>query len=1855
MSTNTLPESQAHNFISAAQEGIDPRTGLFSFAFPVATLSASENQAPFLPLTLSWSALQGGNPHGLGNGIAYGLTTYDDSDPVGRLTLSSGERYRVDVISGGEHADRLSLRQCPLPSLRLSKTDGDDDNALILIHHKDGHTEALRRKGQHLWVPVSITAPTGRTLTLEWAGGQSRVCLMNVKDDTGRVLYRFTPGDVPVITVWPGTDEAIHLMLYPKNGYLSEIHNVSDAAEKLVWTLGWEDSETLRFPGNVCPLKSVRTPAGLTHTVTWEKKMRFNARSGEGRLPAVVKSQVNTADGEVSQVATYRYSIDSRYAGDDDVTLNHNWLGYGAAFSDSEYDANNDNLLSLRQPYHYWSEVSLKGAGGDPDTVVRRTYNRFHLMTEERTWLEGRACVHTQAIQYYADESKTLAEQQAIWSFPHTVTQTWQQGSASRSETARSAYDENTGNQLTQTAPDGTVITMTWYPASGEGDKCPADPHGFERCLKSRTVTPVRTAYGDEPVSREEHTYTDIAVGAKGRQQGQPGVIMPHTVSTFVYLTPGTPEEKTARSSITYQYQCSDVTARDFGRLMRQVSAFHNDISPAHPYETETGLKFTYDGATHRQTRTVTVSAMKNAADPDFTAPVVTTSRVVSGLTGRVMSLTDATGNVMSCQYDALGRPKAQTLHPEEEAYRQASRTQYFPADSQGHMQVVHTDVLKNQVRTTFDALGQVVRQEVQDMDGPEGKRQAWLTASECKYDARGQVMSTAVTDWLRVDDTSGETGEAGHPLPALKTPVSVSTAPSVRDDWGRVVSTRGSDGLTHHRVTDPVACTVTTWMTDAKGKETPRAVTYGDPRTGRVVKAAVFTTAQDLKKNAPYSTVTQAWDGVGRLRKSTDPLGHTTAFTYDVFGRVVSTTLPDGVIVRKRYAPSGAAGLAVSISVTDPVTKATTVQGIRRFDAAGRVVSSTVGKDEATGRTTTAVYEKNLLSRTHTDSTTGPDGVTCTVESDPRLGNAVLNVKAEDKHGVLPAVGQTFSYNRLNGQMLDAQEGSSVTRQRYRPSGAGLRREEQVSGGRVLQSHAVHSLAGRLQQVTGVEGDPCTYHYITSGRLAGRVASVTDNGVTVTPAYDDLNRVSGWTATTLQGGQTLKTEIVPDAYGREHIRTITHSNGEVRALTQRWKKNGQLEGRTLVRRQAGQDKSKDETLCDETFIYDARSRLQDYRVTGTQLPRDAHGNAFVRQRFTFDAPGNIRTCETTLDSRGHGAVITATFGYATHDPCRLISVTYNREASAQGYKDLAFSDADYDAAGRLLKDEAGRGLHYDALGRLVRVTQNGGQAGEYGYDAGNRLVWQRVDSTQQLHRLYYRGSRLVNEWVSPKGNGQKQDTQTDTLIRLTGVAQTTRQGGKAVTLLLGTDGKGSVLTGNDGHTRDYGYSPYGQGSRTEHGSESQGESVRGWNGERRDPVTGTTHLGNGYRAYNPVLMRFHCPDSLSPFGAGGINPYAYCAGDPVNHTDPTGHLSWRGWLSIGLGIAAIGLAVLSVGTASALSAVIIGMAVLDVASGALSIASGALEESDPAMSEKLGWASLGVGAPSMVYGAVKLVQGGINLGRRGVNMYHYAATADMSSAGARVGSKAAVASAATQGAKAAVVATQQATDGVKDTRSMTWGWGTITNTKAVATGKAGADSDFDRYLYMFEDIHQGQPRLNIVGHAAFNDDLGTATFLTADGRHLTGTDIGDLAMANFYIRKFDSARTIMCYSAKGGGNSLSNLFRQRTGLITTGFNRTVSTTGDLTHNAIKIFKETGSDLAAATRRFADEQREFLALQTEAIANGNAHLQAAEDAFFRIDWTKTYYPITFFNGAEGRAAFFSVRGEFGGYSLYDSY
>jgi RHS repeat-associated protein len=107
-------------------------------------------------------------------------------------------------------------------------------------------------------------------------------------------------------------------------------------------------------------------------------------------------------------------------------------------------------------------------------------------------------------------------------------------------------------------------------------------------------------------------------------------------------------------------------------------------------------------------------------------------------------------------------------------------------------------------------------------------------------------------------------------------------------------------------------------------------------------------------------------------------------------------------------------------------------------------------------------------------------------------------------------------------------------------------------------------------------------------------------------------------------------------------------------------------------------------------------------------------------------------------------------------------------------------------------------------------------------------------------------------------------------------------------TVLPATDLQRSVLHSVDAQGQQgIAYSPYGHRPRG-----SDVFSLLGFAGERPDLVTGHYPLGKGYRSYNPVLMRFNQPDSLSPFGEGGVNAYAYCQGDPVNRSDPTGRFT---------------------------------------------------------------------------------------------------------------------------------------------------------------------------------------------------------------------------------------------------------------------------------------------------------------------------------------------------------------------------
>ncbi|MFP3516659.1 RHS repeat-associated core domain-containing protein [Pseudomonas sp. SIMBA_077] len=166
-----------------------------------------------------------------------------------------------------------------------------------------------------------------------------------------------------------------------------------------------------------------------------------------------------------------------------------------------------------------------------------------------------------------------------------------------------------------------------------------------------------------------------------------------------------------------------------------------------------------------------------------------------------------------------------------------------------------------------------------------------------------------------------------------------------------------------------------------------------------------------------------------------------------------------------------------------------------------------------------------------------------------------------------------------------------------------------------------------------------------------------------------------------------------------------------------------------------------------------------------------------------------------------------------------------------------------------------------------------------YHYDPLDRLINAKTEPQADSLRFYCQ-SRLATEI---QGSMQHSIMQHGDQL----LAQQTRQANQHISTLLATDLQRSVLQTTSGvEQQTIAYSPFGH-----HANQPIKTHLLGFNGERTASITGHYLLGNGYRAFNPVLMRFNSPDSWSPFGKAGVNAYAYCMNNPVLTEDPSGHL----------------------------------------------------------------------------------------------------------------------------------------------------------------------------------------------------------------------------------------------------------------------------------------------------------------------------------------------------------------------------
>ncbi|OTA17395.1 RHS family protein [Xenorhabdus vietnamensis] len=844
--------------------------------------------------------------------------------------------------------------------------------------------------------------------------------------------------------------------------------------------------------------------------------------------------------------------------------------------------------------------------------------------------------------------------------------------------------------------------------------------------------------------------------------------------------------------------------------------------------------------------------------------------------------------------------------------------TYAYAIEDAGAVTTTQTDAWGNQVRTRFDGLGRAYQQEKLEK-GQE--KQGWRLVSETIYDNGGRVEKHVSHDWLPVGEGTGAIAQ-------------VSSGQCFEyDDWGQRYLVIKDTGERLRHEYDPATRT-------AQITRLAEGLRFGKTTVVYNARHQPVTITHYDSQGQLYSQQIHHYDGLGRLRATIDELNQKTEYIYDLFSRVSAIKHSDGTVIRKNYAPFSAGNLLTQIEAGGHVL------GTRDFDSLQRNIATTCG-----GRTYRHTYQGGSP---YPSQSIDPLAQTVTHHYEPLLGNALTKVEAE-------GIEQRFSYDLKTGAMTQASASQIATHEMsYTASGRLRQTRYHFEDGQADAVRAVdytYSPLGLMTDYKDVTGEKCYTRFDSFGRPIAR----RDSDIEITLTYDTASRVNSWMVHDKQHNQKLTITLSFDDFGREVNRQLW-TNTDTLTLEQGYNVKGQVISRSTRSQASG-------VLRQETYTYDpARSWLREYHCTGSELSRDAYGFGIACQRFTYDVLGNIQTCITTLED-GHSD--TATFTYSEADPCQLHGVTHTHP----GYP--ATITLAYDNAGRLIRDEAGRHLTYDALGRLSSVRLNVATS-DYAYDAANRLVLQYIDAegidakkigTKKTYELYYQGAIRVAEILRESGAATR-------LLHAHGETVATVTGPEVH--LLGTDKHSSVLLshkGNGAETR-YRYSPHGQQAADE-----RAPDLPAYNGGRLDPVWGTYHLGNGYRTYNPVLMRFTAPDNLSPFGAGGINSYAYCLNDPINRTDPSGHMSLGGILGIVFGtvglVVGIVLAIPTGGASLSIGGAV--LAGLGLAADATGIASAVTEDSDPHTSAILGWVSMGLGVVSMGAGAI----GGVTIGMR--------------------------------------------------------------------------------------------------------------------------------------------------------------------------------------------------------------------------------------------------------------------------------
>ncbi len=1423
----TTPWSNAFNFKKVWGATVDPRTGIFSTYVKTSSMLSNLGHGPDINLNVNYSSNSLANPDGLGTGWSWNLTHFN---PVThQLTTSFGQDFFLKKQPDGHWK--------PLYHKLHDMVIRGDISTHFVITYANGLRETLNHKGYE----VRLEQQDGWDVRFSYIPGTH--LLQSIKDTEGHSVKLYRKNHDIRIVSQGSVGKPVVVLINEKN---SEIRSVT-----LPLSLD-NTGHGIYFYYVSHFITSVHYPTGLKNLITYnctdEIKVPVHSTLVLHALCAVVKETVDPGFGEPVMVSRYRYGKTN--------SNEHNYLSFNAELNITT-NSPKDRLFEAPVSYTYQTEQD--------NGLIReiRTYNKYHLMTDERQ-ISDRTGHVLSAVHYFfcrTDQSDgcanaTFADLPSTYSLPLKII-TWVWGSRTNTPTITTVtarYDA-LGRVIRKTDTYGRVTINNYCPLTGD-TACPAvsKEWPFAILTESTTYYPANTNISTNslsPVTIYNYYRKKINYNRKGY---------------ITILDHQTKQSGNQQLTTIRRYYNNPDDLLTYGLLKQLIVTGKQNETDLPDFVIK---DYYYIKSPDNYTKT-TYSAIELSDNKRLISSYTTTSL----FTNQVLMVTDAEKKYSNCYYYDQWDRLIKTERAVGTYFAASIYYSYTISEKLNQVMITAVNGLQNKV--VFDSAGRVLKSFTESID-TAGKQQQdhWWPVKKISYDRYGRIAR----------QSSYLFKESGQLITLDIT--------QDYDDTGRVIRIHLPDGeMTVIHYDDSDRCVVS-YQQSAQGERSVISVSKANvlsqpvrqwllPATkGPLPSVRSLCINSDKQPDSRVSVIT--YDGFGRQIMTKDPGGRIIRKNYDSLGRLTDTTDPAGNRIHSVYNLTG----HIIQSLVYPVAGGRYLLSSSGYNRAGQLLWS-AGED---GKRTFYTYTT--------------DGMIATVIKPHwhvfswqyNILNLPVSQSTNNK------LQWSVIYNNIT---LNLHKKTDITGTKtYAYSDDGLIQKLIHVGKNSYSNYKLqwkYDDNRRIINTTDISGNKTANQYDRLGRITHISYQSCQKNNTETlfvPVYDGFSRIKS-----VHYGSGLYRVFHYNAWGHKDQITDTQKKQLISAWSMIYGING-----NIVRLSQTIEKKQFSILH---YRYDRLDNLVSMQCQGSSgLPLCPHDTSLsgsglkqapviIRQDYTFTPLNRLESIQEVLQPLQQKQTISKTINYYYTNT--KVPLRFQQISTAWNHNKPVLQDFIYDDMGNMTTDGQNNHITYNALNEVVRVISSTGKLSDYTYDgSGKKVIEKNING---LSYFFYYGDTIINEKIIDTQQGSH-------IMGYLGVAKTTNG---IISEYYQSSYKGDITgifkKNNDGcycfQQRNI-YSPYGM---IWHEKSKMlplyQQTLQGFDGERTDPATGWQFLGNGNRTYNPAQRYFLSED---PAGGG----YAFGSNNPVMNTDPSGNsprwlgeaFKWAGYIST-LGLSAL-------------------------------------------------------------------------------------------------------------------------------------------------------------------------------------------------------------------------------------------------------------------------------------------------------------------------------------------------------------